>query len=162
MGAAIMLQALARDDRLCAAVAESPFASSEEIAAERLMQTSRINNSIVRYFALLPVEFAEFYTRMRYGIDLDEASPAKALAQTRVPVLLIHGTADANIPPHHSQKLAQVANRSTELWLVPGAGHCGAWVVEPDKFPRRVLDWFAMHSSQAPAVAASRIETYVP
>jgi uncharacterized protein len=162
MGAAIMLQALATDDRVCAAVAESPFASFEAIAAERVMQISRLNNSIVRYFAPLPVEFAEFYTQIRYGIDLDEASPAKALAQTRVPVLLIHGTADVNIPPHHSQKLAQVANRSTELWLVPGAGHCGAWAVAPDQFPRRVLDWFALHSSRAPAVVASRIETYVP
>jgi pimeloyl-ACP methyl ester carboxylesterase len=162
MGAAIMLQALSKDDRLCAVVVESPFASFEEIAAERVLQISRINNSIVRQFVPLPVEFAKFYTQIRYGVDLDQASPSTALAKTHVPVLLIHGTADVNIPPHHSQKLAQVANRSTELWLVPGAGHCGAWVVEPGEFPRRVLDWFAMHSSRAPAVAASRIETYVP
>jgi uncharacterized protein len=158
MGAAIMLQALAKDDRLCAAVVESPFASFEEIAAERVMQISRINNSVVRYIAPLPVEVAEFYTQIRYGIDLDEASPSTALAKTHVPVLLIHGTADANIPPHHSQTLMRTANAPTQLWLVPDAGHCGAWAVEPVNFPRRVLDFFARHSSRAPSLKALSLQ----
>jgi uncharacterized protein len=159
MGAAIMLQALAKDDRVCAAVVESPFASFEEIAAERVMQISRLDNSIARQFASFPVEVAEFYTQMRYGIDLDEANPSNALAETHVPVLLIHGTSDTNIPPQHSQTLMRTAKPSAQLWLVPNAGHCGAWAVEPVNFPRRVLDFFARHSSRAPSLKHSLYST---
>lgn len=158
MGAAIMLQTLANDDRICAAVVESPFASFEQIAAERVMQISRFNGSIARRLAPIPVEVAELYTRARYGLDLDDANPSKALVHTHVPVLLIHGTADLNIAPHHSRQLAHVAAASAELWLVPDARHCGAWAVAPNEFPRRVLNWFAMHPSQSRAVAACQLE----
>ena len=61
-------------------------------------------------------------------------------------MLLIHGLADRNIPPYHSD-LIQVMNPSLiEVWKVPGAVHTGAYKAAPEEFNRRVLGWFAAHS----------------
>jgi pimeloyl-ACP methyl ester carboxylesterase len=40
-----------------------------------------------------------------------------------VPVLLIHGAADRETPPAHSQRIFNVLNSPKRLLLVPGAGH---------------------------------------
>jgi dipeptidyl aminopeptidase/acylaminoacyl peptidase len=62
------------------------------------------------------------------------------------PVLLIHGTADAKIPPGQSRELRAVPRRGeTELWEVPGAAHVSAISAEPSEMPRRVVDWFRRH-----------------
>jgi pimeloyl-ACP methyl ester carboxylesterase len=63
---------------------------------------------------------------------------------TKVPVLLIHGQLDSNIPVRHSRKIA-AGNRDVTLWEVPGADHCGAIGVAPIELKRRVTDWFQQH-----------------
>jgi dipeptidyl aminopeptidase/acylaminoacyl peptidase len=37
---------------------------------------------------------------------LEEASPEQAVVGTKIPVLLIHGLDDTNIPPYHSDLIA--------------------------------------------------------
>ena len=58
-----------------------------------------------------------------------------------MPVLIIHGQLDSNIPVPHSRKIA-AGNRDVTLWEVPGADHCGAIGVAPIELERRVTDWF--------------------
>src|SRR6266478_7785240 len=70
-----------------------------------------------------------------------------AVRSSAVPVLLIHGTEDINILPWHSRVLAQADPAHAQLWLVPGARHCGAVGVRPDEFWSRVLVFFALHNS---------------
>jgi dipeptidyl aminopeptidase/acylaminoacyl peptidase len=84
------------------------------------------------------------FARLRYGFDFDRDSPLHAMAQTRTPILLIHGTADTQTPPSHSVALAAASPRA-RLWLVPGAGHCGAAAAAPHEFRDRILSWFAEH-----------------
>jgi len=84
------------------------------------------------------------WTRWRYGIDLRKTSSTEAVRRTSVPVLLIHGLADDRTSPENSQRIA-AENRLAELWLVPGAGHTGAWAAAPREFESRVPGWFAGH-----------------
>jgi pimeloyl-ACP methyl ester carboxylesterase len=84
------------------------------------------------------------YARVRYGLDFRAASPETALVGNTTPVLLIHGLADTNIYPRHSQNLA-AQNPHITLWLVPGAGHTAALGAAPLEFQRRVLGWFFDH-----------------
>jgi pimeloyl-ACP methyl ester carboxylesterase len=61
--------------------------------------------------------------------------------RSHVPVMLIHGEIDGNIPVRHSRAI-HAADPETVLWEVPGADHCGAMTVAPEEFEKRVLDWF--------------------
>jgi fermentation-respiration switch protein FrsA (DUF1100 family) len=86
------------------------------------------------------------YARVRYGINLLQPSALEAVEHSTVPVLLIHGDADRNIAPRHSQLIAAAAPGHVELWLVPDAGHTMAWAATHHEFETRLLGWFALHN----------------
>jgi pimeloyl-ACP methyl ester carboxylesterase len=101
---------------------------------------------IGRTIGLLPAEMGLLYARWRYGVDLRRANPVDAVRTSAVPILLIHGEDDINILPRHSLLLAQADPVHAQLWLVPGAGHCGAVGAAPDEFWSRVLILLAQHN----------------
>jgi pimeloyl-ACP methyl ester carboxylesterase len=74
-------------------------------------------------------------------LNFDQASPEDAVAATNVPVLLIHGQIDHNIPVQHARRIA-ARNPAVVLWEVPGADHGGAVGAMPETFEARVLGWF--------------------
>src|SRR5262249_26345895 len=118
MGAAILLQSLPIEPRFRAVVAEAPFASFEEIAYDRMSQVSGL--PVVTFWPIVKMAF--LYSRARYGIDLRRASPVNAIRDARVPILLIHGTRDDNIPIRHSRDLLHANQVAVQLWEVPGGG----------------------------------------
>ena len=96
------------------------------------------------------VEFGFAYVRLRYGVDLEQDDPAAAVAASRVPVLLIHGLLDKNLPAKNSEIiLAESRRRGAEvvLWEPPDAGHTGAATAEPKEYERRVIGWFENHQT---------------
>jgi pimeloyl-ACP methyl ester carboxylesterase len=135
LGGAILLQSLARGADFRALVAESSYASFQEVAEDR------VGKVIGRIFAPILVREAMLYARLRYHVDLWDADSASAAAHSKVPILLIHGLADDETPPKHSQEIAK-ANPAIQLWLVPGAVHTGAYSAAPVEFENRVLAWF--------------------
>ena len=75
---------------------------------------------------------------------MQQISPENSAAATTVPVLLIHGQIDSNIPLRHSRRIHARAPH-TQLWEVPAADHCGALSTAPKEFQQRLLAWFAPH-----------------
>jgi pimeloyl-ACP methyl ester carboxylesterase len=67
------------------------------------------------------------------------------MEHSRVPALLIAGTADRNIPMRHSAELIRTSGSHAQMWVVNGADHGGAASVAHDEFQRRILDWFRDH-----------------
>jgi uncharacterized protein len=142
MGAAVAIQSLAFQPSFRAIVAECPFARFSEIALYRISQRA---NGALAPLAMPIVAAAAWYARSRYGVDLMRAAPANALRHSTTPVLLIHGTADTNIPPGQSRELHAANPRTTELWEVAGAVHVSAMQAEPQAYQRRVRAWFREH-----------------
>jgi dipeptidyl aminopeptidase/acylaminoacyl peptidase len=145
MGAAVLLQAAAQEPTFEAIVAESSFADIQDAAEHRLKKMLPLPRPLATPFSWIAAVNARWYTRLVYGFDLAETSPLKAIARIKAPILLIHGTADDQTPPDHSQRLAAANPRWTKLWLVEGAQHCGAYAREPQEFEHRVLAWFQEH-----------------
>lgn len=143
MGAAILLQVLPNEPRFCAVVAESPFSSLREVAYDRLGQVFGSGAWMGRTLFRPLINEAFLDAKLRYHLNLDNASPSRAVAMTRVPILLIHGTQDFNIPVRHCQAILKNRLGVTEFWEVPGAGHTGAFGRTPEEFERRVTAWFA-------------------
>jgi pimeloyl-ACP methyl ester carboxylesterase len=96
---------------------------------------------------------AVLYARWRYGVNLLQPSPLEGIKRSNVPVLLIHGTADASISPRHSIILAQAAPDRVRLWLVPNAGHTMAWAAAHQEFEQRLLAWFSAHRRETQTAA---------
>jgi pimeloyl-ACP methyl ester carboxylesterase len=113
LGAAVALQEAARDSRVTAVVAAETFSDLRTVATERapFVFTSGI---IARAF-----QIAEQQGHFR----VDEVSPAMAAAEIKIPVLLIHGAADTDTPPEHSQRVLAALVGPKRLILVSGAGH---------------------------------------
>jgi dipeptidyl aminopeptidase/acylaminoacyl peptidase len=145
MGAAQLLQSLNAEPRFCAVVAESPFANFREASYDRMGQQIGAGAWAGRAILRPVVEAGLLYARWKYGVDLSQATPDKTVAGSQVPVLLIHGLKDNNLPPRHSEMiLAQSRghNAHVVLWELPEAGHCGGFATEPQDYERRLLGWF--------------------
>ena len=153
MGAAELLQSLTVEPRFCAVAAESSFASFHEIACDRMGQPLHLGPWFGRTFLRPVVEFAFLYVRFRYHLDMRQVSPQDSVAATRVPIFLMHGQIDSNIPPRHSRQI-QSRNRKVALWEVPNADHCGASAAAPQEFDRRLLSWFSetSYARQSPSL----------
>ena len=131
MGAAILLQSLRAEPHFCAVVAESPFANFREIGYTRVGQFFGVGPWLGRIVLRPAVELAFLYGRLRFGVNLADASPERAVENIQIPILLIHGLKDHNIPPSHSREIQAHNPSDITLWEVPRAGHCGAVMVAP-------------------------------
>jgi uncharacterized protein len=148
MGAAELLQSLVREPRFCAVVGESPFATFREVAYARFGRPFHAGPWLGRTFFRPTVDVGFLYVRLRYGLNLETASPERAVVGSKIPVLLIHGLADRNIPPYLSDLIQGQNSAEVVVWKVPGATHTQAYKAAPEEFHRRVLQWFAEHDQR--------------
>jgi dipeptidyl aminopeptidase/acylaminoacyl peptidase len=152
MGAGQVLNSLKSVRGFCAVAAESSFASFREVSYVRIGQWFGTGPWLGRTFLRPVVESGILYARWKYGVDLAHDNPAQAVAASSVPVLLIHGLVDNNIPPYNSDMILTASkghNADVSLWEPPDAGHCGAMGAEPEEFERRVVGWFQIHQPLA-------------
>lgn len=154
MGAALILQA-ARTTSFCALVAESPFSTFRQVAFDRVGHYVGLGPWFGRTLARPLIEVAFIYTRARYRVDLLHANPEDAIRNSTTPILLIHGQADRNILPWHSEELASVDPHAA-LWIVPHAMHTGAWETAPVEFEYRVLTFLSANPRLPQHLAAMR------
>ncbi len=157
MGAGQILQSLKTEPGFCAVVAESPFSSFREASCDRIGGWFRAGPPIGPWLGrtvLHPVvDFGFLYVRWKYGINLAQDDPAQAVAASHVPVLLIDGLLDTNLPPRNAEIiLAQSRGRNPNvvLWEPPDAGHTGAASAEPAEYERRVIGWLESHQTGSP------------
>jgi len=145
MGAAQLLQSLQAEPHFCAVAAESPFSNFREIAYDRVGQFFHAGPWLGRTILRPVVEVAFAYARWKYKVNFEQLSPESIVADTKVPVMLIHGRNDSNIPIRHSRRIA-ADNPTLILWEVPATDHCGAISSSRKEFEQRLIRWFDRHS----------------
>ena len=147
MGAGIALQSAAADPRVEAVVAEASFADLLEGAYDYagLRKFPWLGKTLFAPGAWTLVHRAEKLA----GFPAAEVSPVKAVASRPFPVLLICDEMDVALPCRHSEMIYAAARGPKQLWVVPRAFHTAAYGFEPEEFRRRVLSFFAAHSSAA-------------
>lgn len=81
-------------------------------------------------------------TRLFAGFGLKECSTTEALAENRLPTLLVHGEGDAFVPCEMSRRAYEAcAAEDKTLLTVPQAGHGQSYLVQPERY-RAVLSAF--------------------
>lgn len=135
MGAAVALLGAARDARIAAVVADSPFATIRDVIRYAFRRRGLPQRPLL--------DLADLLNRVRYGYGYDAVQPLDAAASIAPrPLLLIHGDADPVIPVEHSRQIFAAAGEPKELWIAPGAGHCGAYFQDRPFYVARVNAFF--------------------
>ncbi len=145
LGGAVAIQLAAIDDRVKAVVSLDTFASLRAIAPRYVR---RYLPGIGWFFREDTIQAALNEAGQIADFDPDDASPLRAIARTRCPVLLVHGSADEHIPPSDAQQLHEAAPDHSEVMIVEGAGHND--VAGPRTFEggvARSLEWFEDHGA---------------
>ena len=137
MGAASVLLALRRPlpRQVAGAVADCGYDSAEN----EVLSIGRRNHLPARL--LLP--FMDIWARLLGRFSFYDADAASALAESTLPVLLIHGTADRFVPCDCARRLAE--KRDCETLFVEGAPHALACLFDPDGYRAAVAAFIARH-----------------
>lgn len=117
MGAAVLVNTAAQDDRLDALVLDSMFAEWND------------------------TDFAAGYRLPPDWLVPGVPSPEELMPELHVPVFIIHGTADILTEVKHAQRVYQAANEPKQLWI-NDSGHAWSSWTYPDVYRQKVLRFF--------------------
>lgn len=147
LGGAIALMACSTPGTAAAVVSDSSF-------ADLWLMIKRAQRGLISPLVVANPGMGVM-ARLLYGIDITEVSPARSLALSEPPVLIIHGEEDQVVPVSHARLLAKASGsrfRESEdttgrTWLVPGAGHLEAYRKAPEEYAARASAFFDAHLS---------------
>jgi dipeptidyl aminopeptidase/acylaminoacyl peptidase len=134
VGAAVGIMQGATDDRIKAIVADSSYASLGQLE-EKMFDKFGIMKKPMLWSL-------EQWAKRRVGVLPDDVSVVQAMAQSKTPLLLIHGTADQEIPVEHSRQIFGVTKGSSELWEIEGADHGEAYIKQKTQYEAKVIRFF--------------------
>lgn len=83
------------------------------------------------------------FAKKKAGITLTEKRAPEILANAKIPILFIHGTADRFVPPHMSVRNYQACAAPKKICLVDGSTHAMSYLKDPEKYTVAVEDLFA-------------------
>lgn len=114
-----------------AVVSDSAYTSGYEMFGDK----------ITEWFHLPAAPFVEpacVMLKLRGGYDLRNASPLRAVKESGIPTLFIHGDEDRMIDVNMTYELFEAAACEKELFIVEGAGHAQAQDKAPDAYYGRI------------------------
>ena len=120
MGGAVAIRSAARNPEVDAVVSVSSFASVDHM----IQETMRLKLDMPDVLADLFTPFMRFTLFTMFGASPLNDSPLhdiRAIAPR--PVLIIHGTADEQIPLENAEFLLEAGGEGVESWIVEGAGN---------------------------------------
>ena len=112
LGGAVALQAAAEDDRIASVIAVESFSDLQTVAGERAF-----------YLPAWLVVRAFRYAEQKGAFKASSVSPEQAASRIKVPVFVIHGTADNSTSPEHAKRIHAALAGPKRLLLVDGARH---------------------------------------
>lgn len=116
MGAATVLLAGSNDPRLKFIVADCPFGELRTLAAHQIHTLHKLPTKPF-------VGLASLFFWIRTGAFFRDVSPFRAVKQSIVPTLFVHGTADRTIPYLESVRLHEQCASPKRLVLYPDTKH---------------------------------------
>ena len=136
MGAAIAILGAAARPEVRVVVADSPFATHADVVSHTIQHTIHLPG---QPFAAV----SDYFLERSAGYRGRDVAPLRVVSQLAPrPLLLIHGTDDEMIPVSHAHRLYAAAREPKELWLAPGANHCGAYFLDRPAYCQRVIAFF--------------------
>ncbi|MCR4893790.1 MAG: alpha/beta hydrolase [Eubacteriales bacterium] len=135
MGASTVLMASGMElpSNVKGIIADCPFTEPMDIILT-VGRSMKLPEGFIRHFA-------KAAARIFGGFDISGASAIKAVKDTKVPVLLIHGEADDFVPCEMSRRIHEANPSMTELHTFPGAGHGVSFMVDEERYEELVVSF---------------------
>ena len=139
LGAAAAALAAAEEPRIRAAVLDCPFARASDL----IENEADLRTPLPVWLALLFKPAALFLAGHLYDIDVNAVAPEAAVAKLDYPVMVIV-TPDDNdrVPTSHGLRVHAAARDGSDLWVVEGVEHCGAFTEHREHYADRVCEYF--------------------
>jgi dipeptidyl aminopeptidase/acylaminoacyl peptidase len=137
LGGAVSIVVGADDLRVRAVCTDSAFCDPTDVLGDGVRRVMRMPSGVLTR----PV--AALLAR-RTGAQLREFRPLDSVGRLAPrPLLLIHGGADLQVHPRHSERLLAFAQEPKQLWMLDGVAHVGAYFADREAYVRRVAAFFA-------------------
>lgn len=130
-------------------IADCPYSDLTELMRHQL----RVLNKIPAFPLLSLVDRR---LERKAGFRLKQVSPLKAVEQSTLPVMFVHGTEDNYVPTHMSKDLYEHKPEPKKLLLIDGAEHADAYSVDPKRYSEEV------HSFIREALATPTAKSCLP
>ena len=90
-------------------------------------------------FPMIPI--ASFVNRRKAGYGLDDCNAAREVRKAKVPVLLIHGSADSFVPCRMCEEIYENCASPKKKLIIEGAAHAESYYKDPENY-EKALDEF--------------------
>jgi len=130
MGAATVLMAsnLILPENLAGIIADCPYNAPEAIIRKVITDMKAPAKVLLPFVSLGAFLFGGFRIRAESAIH--------AVSETRIPVLLIHGSEDKYVPAEMSMEIFDKCAGKRYLEIFPGAGHGGSCITDPVRYEK--------------------------
>ena len=138
MGAAtvLMTAGLPIAGRVCGILADCGYSTPQEIVNLTLQKN-------IGGMAGPTVAAINLNCKLREGFTLKDYTPIEAMtANKEIPCLFVHGDADDFVPWRMSLENYYACQAPKDLLVVNGAQHGLSFLVDPDRYKKKVLDFF--------------------
>ena len=115
-------------------VADSAFSSPYDIIKKRIRTTYHCNGR------LLTIAIG-IWSRMLAHYSLKELSVPDVMKHNTIPVLLVHGTEDSNVPVEMTVKIAENCQTPKQVLLVKGAEHGTGYLVDNEAYKKALQEF---------------------
>lgn len=136
MGAATVMAAsrLKLPENVIGVIADCGYTSTKEIIKKVCRDVKLHADLLYPFIRLGAILFGHF--------DPNKHSPVDVLKNAKVPVIFIHGEADDFVPWEMSVENYNVCSSRKKLVIVKNAGHCLAYVVDPEQYLDGITEFF--------------------
>ncbi len=124
-GGSTTIEALAYKPDVDFAISDCAFADMES-AMRQKFKTMRLPEFLV--------PLVNVGIRVLYGYSIYDMRPIEALDSNTIPILFVHGDADATVPPQSARELYERAKGTRELHYFAGADHAESMLVAPQEY----------------------------
>lgn len=136
MGAAVALMEAGRHPNVKAIVSDCAYATQAGVLTYGVQRLIRLRGDFILPAAAL---FHRSYRRPGFG----EVTPIEHADEWRGKALFFIGaTNDQTVSPDDTRRLFEAAPEPKVLWMVRGAGHCGAYFQDRPRYCRLVAQFF--------------------
>lgn len=134
MGASTVLYLADRNlpDNVRGMIADCGFTSPKEILASVYKKVTHLPASPSLFVT-------ELFARALVGFSLTEKDTRVTLKNSRIPVLMVHGTGDTFVPCDMSRQGYAACSGEKELLLVEGAEHGVSFLVDRERYREAIL-----------------------